>query len=365
MDSASGALVSAAPAVLEAMADRHRDADLPRVKAELYQCTLEAITGICDTVAEARADLGATIGEIRQIASPMGVDLISAGLHPFSEWQAQRQSEGERYDAIVQRVQWPARRLVTHGVHFHVGVRSAEASIQVTNAVATLLPLFVALSASSPFWHGFDTGLQSARTKIFEALPTTGVPPAIADWAEFESFMTSLINSGAITTIREVWWDIRPHPDFGTVELRMCDAMPTLTEVSALAALAQCSVARFSELIDRGYRLPGQRDWVLRENKWRAARYGLDAALVVDTKGTTRPITNVIEETVEELMPYARRLDCVTELEDIHRILEVGPSASRQRAVYEQTGSLEVVVTALRHELAADDPGGFRPEGRG
>ncbi len=357
VDVETGGLIGAGPAVLEELARRHGGHEHPRVKAELYQCTLEVITGICETVNDARRDLESSIDEVRAITGPMGVDLISAGLHPFTPWQSQAQSVGERYDAIVNRVQWPARRLITHGVHYHVGVRSAEKSIQITNALASMLPLYLALSASSPFWHGADTGLESARTKVFEALPTTGLPPALADWAEFEAFMTSLIRAGAISTIREVWWDIRPHPNFGTVELRMCDAMPTLTEVAALAALAQCSVARYDELIDRGYRLPAERDWVLRENKWRAARYGLDAALVVDTTGTTRGITSVIEEAVEELMPFAHRLDCEAELADVLRIIEVGTGASRQRAVHARTGDLVEVVRALRAELATGQPG--------
>jgi carboxylate-amine ligase len=358
VDVTTGELVSAAPAALEALAARFGGQEHPRVKAELYQCTLEAITGICDTVADAREDLSATIAEIQDIVEPMGVGLISAGLHPFSPWQSQQQSVGERYDAIVDRVQWPARRLVTHGVHYHVGVQSAEDSIQITSALAAMLPLFLALSSSSPYWHGSDTGLHSARTKVFEALPTTGLPPDLADWAEFEAFMTSLINAGAIATIREVWWDIRPHPNFGTVELRMCDAMPTMTEVAALAAMAQCSVARFAELLERGYRLPTQRDWVLRENKWRAARFGLDAELVVDTEGTTRPIDDIIEETIQELAPQARRLGCEKELNDIERIMAAGTSADRQRAVFDRTGSLVEVVHALRQELITDEPGG-------
>ena len=356
VDVATGGLVSAAPSVLAALAARH-GGEHPRVKAELYQCTLEAITGVCETVAEATGDLRETLAEIREVVEPMGVGLISAGLHPFSPWQDQDRSIGERYDAIVERVQWPARRLVTHGVHYHVGVRSAEASIQITSALAAMLPLFLALSSSSPYWHGADTGLHSARTKVFEALPTTGLPPAFADWAEFEAFMTSLINAGAISTIREVWWDIRPHPNFGTVELRMCDAMPTLSEVGALAALAQCSVARFAELLERGYQLPTQREWVLRENKWRAARFGLDAELVVDTHGTTRPIDNIVDETVEELAPYAHRLGCEKELADVRRIMDVGTGATRQRQVFTRTGSLVEVVHALRRELEVDDPG--------
>lgn len=356
VDVETGELVGAAPAVLAALSSMNGGEEHPRIKAELYQCTLEVITGICDTVADARADLEQGVAEIRAIAGPRGVDLISAGLHPFTPWQSQERSVGERYDAIVERIQWPAKRLITHGVHYHVGVRSAEKSIQITNALATMLPVFLALSTSSPFWHGDDTGLESARTKVFESLPSTGLPPNLADWAEFERFMTSLINAGAMTTIREVWWDIRPHPNFGTVELRMCDAMPTMTETCALAALAQCAVSRYDELLDRGYRLPSERDWVLRENKWRAARHGLDASMVVDAAGRTRPITNLIEEEVEELMPFARRLDCADELAGIHDILATGTSARRQRQVLDRHGDLRDVVRALRAEFATDTP---------
>ena len=357
VDAQTGELTGAAPEILAELAALNGGAEHPRIKAELYQCTLEVITGICDSVAEARADIEAGIAEIRGIAAPRGVDVVSAGLHPFTSWQSQERSVGERYDAIVDRIQWPAKRLITHGVHYHVGVRSAEKSIAITNALATMLPVFLALSSSSPFWHGTDTGLDSARTKVFESLPSTGLPPYLGDWAEFEAFMTSLMHAGALTTIREVWWDIRPHPNFGTVELRMCDAMPTMSETSALAALAQCAVARYDELLDRGYRLPFERDWVLKENKWRAARYGLSASLVVDGTGRTRPIQNLIEEAVEELTPYARRLDCESELTRILHILESGNSAQRQRRILDAHGDLRDVVTALRAELATDAPG--------
>jgi len=356
VDVASGALTGAAPMILAELAARNQGIEHPRIKAELYQCTLEVITGVCGTVADARDDLQRGIDEIRDIAALHGIDVISAGLHPFSSWRSQTRSEGERYEAIVERIQWPARRLITHGVHYHVGVRSAEKSISITNALATMLPMFLALSTSSPYWQGTDTGLDSARTKVFESLPSTGLPPQLEDWAEFERFMTSLINAGTITTIREVWWDIRPHPNFGTVELRMCDAMPTLTETCALAALAQSAVERYDELLDRGYRLPAERDWVLRENKWRAARYGLDTDLVIDATGRTRPIRNLITEAVEELTPFARRLGCADELESIHGILASGTSSTRQRKVFADTGSLVDVVGALRAELLADEP---------
>jgi carboxylate-amine ligase len=361
VDVETGGLASSASSILADLSSQRDGADHPFIKAELYECTLEVITGVCDTVAEARADIGRSIAELRGLLEPRRLDVISAGLHPFSSWQEQKRSTGERYDVLVDRIQWPAKRLITHGIHYHVGVRSAEKSIAITNASTTYLPMLLALSASSPYWHGTDTGLASTRTKVFESMPTTGLPPRLADWSEFEGFMASLIRAGSIASIREVWWDVRPHPNFGTIEFRMCDAMPTLTEICALAAFAQSIVERFDQLLDRGYRLPIGNDWILRENKWRAARYGLAAELVVDPSGRTRPIANLIEETIDELMPIARRLDCSTELADVLTILETGSSASRQRRVLDEAGSMTDIVTSLRAELRTDTPGAQAP----
>ena len=356
VDDATGELTGAAGRTLATLAARNGGIDHPRIKAELFECTLEVITGVCDTVAEARADIDASVAEIRGILDPQGLDLISAGLHPFTTWQSQTRTPGARYDALVERLQWPARRLLTHGIHYHVGVRSPEKAIAIANAVATYLPLFLALSASSPYRHGIDTGLASTRAKVFESLPTSGLPPRLADWAEFEDLMTALVTAGSIETIREVWWDIRPHPDFGTIELRMCDAMPTPTEICALAAFAQSLVEWLDQLLDRGYRLPEAHDWVLRDNKWRAARYGLDARLVVDSGGRTRPIVNLIEEAVHELTPVAEQLACADELAGVLTILRTGSSSTRQRQVHAETGSLVDVVAALRTELRTDIP---------
>ena len=357
VDVASGALTGAAPTILAELSARNQGMEHPRIKAELYQCTLEVITGVCATVGDARHDLQTGIDEIRDIAALHGVDVISAGLHPFSSWRSQTRSEGERYDAIVERIQWPARRLITHGVHYHVGVRSAEKSISITNALATMLPVFLALSTSSPYWQGTDTGLMSARTKVFEALPSTGLPPSLENWDEFERFMTSLINAGTITTIREVWWDIRPHPNFGTVELRMCDAMPTLTETCALAALAQSAVERYDELLDRGYRLPTERDWVLRENKWRAARYGIEATLVHGDGSVTR-LADEVGQWVHRVRPEALALGTEADLDRVLDILDRQPSYVRQRAIVAEGGTLRDVVELLRREFANDRVGG-------
>ena len=343
-------------------ADEH-----PKAKHELLQSTIEIITGICTTVREAKADLAGTLAEVVAAAGKRDLGVLCAGTHPFTDWQTQEISPKERYRQLVERMQWLARRMQIFGVHVHVGVRAPEKVIPVVNALCQYVPHFLALSSSSPFWVGCDTGLASARTKIFEGMPTAGLPFRLADWGAFEDYMETLIDAGAIESVREVWWDIRPHPDFGTVELRICDGLPTLEEVGAVAALAQCLVEQFDTQLDRGYTLPSPAEWVVRENKWRAARYGLDAEIVVDEHGGVRPVREAIAELVEELMPTAKRLDCETELRDVLRILEVGASYARQRAVaLRHDGELRSVVDSLLAELRDGLPAqgaGGRPDG--
>ena len=360
VDTTTRELTCVASEVLEIVGRDHPGGEHPRAKHELYESTIEVITGVCSTVSEARLDLQTTVDELRTVIEPRGVALEGAGLHPFSRWFDLVQTPGERYAELVDRIQWPARRLMTHGVHVHVGVRSDEKAIAITNALTHYLPHFVALSASSPFWHGHDSGMASVRTKIFEAMPTAGLPPQLDSWADFEHFMATLIRAGAIKTVREVWWDIRPHPDFGTVELRMCDGIPTLTEVAAVAAMAQCLVDHMDQEIDAGRNLPSPRDWIRRENKWRAARDGIDAEIVTDDEGSVQPIQESIRELLNELAPTATKLGCTDELSGIRLILEHGPSYKRQRAVVAAGGSLIDVVDLLRDEMLTDTPGGGR-----
>jgi YbdK family carboxylate-amine ligase len=324
----------------------------PKAKHELLQSTIEIITGVCSTVAEAKADLAGTLAEVRVAAERRGLGLMCAGTHPITDWQTQQISPKERYLQLVEKMQWLARRLQIFGVHVHVGVRAPEKVIPMVNALTQYVPHFLALSASSPFWVGCDTGLASARSKVFEGMPTAGLPYQLSGWDRFEEYMETLISTHAIESVREVWWDIRPHPDFGTVELRICDGLPTLEEIGAVAALSQCLVEQFDTQLDRGYTLPVTASWVLQENKWRAARYGLDADIVVDEKGTVRPVRQAITDLVEELVPTARRLGCEAELADVERILAVGASYQRQRAVAAaHDGDLTAVVDSLLAEL--------------
>src|SRR5213078_3604357 len=245
---------------------------------------------ICTTVAEARADLEGTLAEITPLTEARGMVLMCSGTHPFSDWAKQQISPNPRYERLVEEMQWLARRLQIFGIHVHVGVQSAEKAIAIANTLQTYIPHFLALSASSPYWMGQDTGLASSRSKVFEALPTAGLPYQLSGWPEFEEFMGTLATAKAISSIREVWWDIRPHPDFGTVELRICDGLPTMGEVASAAALSQCLVEWLDERHDQGEELPYPRSWVIRENKWRAARYGMGAEIIVDDAGTLVPI---------------------------------------------------------------------------
>jgi carboxylate-amine ligase len=357
VDVASRDLACRASEVLGALTGSP-DAVHPKAKHELYESTIEVITGICDTVDDARSDLETTLTELRSVMEPRGLAFHGAGIHPTARWFDLEMSPGERYVQLIDRIQWPARRLMTHGVHFHVGVRSAEKAIAITDGLGAFLPHFIALSASSPFWHGHDTGLASARTKIFEALPTAGLPPSLQDWSDFESFMETLIRAGAITSVREVWWDIRPHPDFGTVELRMSDGLATMSEVASLAALAQTLVTRLDTMIDEGLPLPSRRDWVRRENKWRAARDGLDARIVIDEHGNTRAIRDDIEDMLTRLASTAAELRCSDELAAVRRILDTGSSQTRQRRVRAAGGSMSDVVDSLLDEFRTDRPGG-------
>lgn len=361
VDKKTGELASAASEVLAEIGAPHPDGEHPKAKHELFECTIEIITGVCKTVSEARQDLQVTLDEVAGAVDQRGLALMCSGTHPFSSWHDQDVSPNPRYARLIDEMQWMARRLQIFGVHVHVGVRSPEKAVAIANALAGYIPHLLALSASSPFWEGHDTGLASSRSKVFEGLPTAGLPAPIENWADFEQFMETLVSSQAISTVREVWWDIRPHPDFGTVELRMCDGIPTLSEVTAIAALAQCLVTHLDMLFDRGFTLPRHRDWILRQNKWRAGRHGLQADVIVDERGTQQPVTAAITDLLAEMAPVAARLDCEADLARVAAIVEGGASYQRQRAMVDSAANgpigLRPVVDLLVAELASDTPG--------
>jgi carboxylate-amine ligase len=340
--------------VLAALPGLSEAGDIPPIRHELMQSTVEIVTGICHTVGQAKADLAATVSQLRAVVDPRGTALACTGTHPISDWRDAVMAPIERYAELVEQMQWLARRIQTFGVHVHVGISSVDKAIPIVNALAAYLPHFLALTASSPYWSGQDTGLASSRAIVFGSLPTAGPPHLLADWTEFEEYMDTLLRAGTLRSIKEVWWDIRPHPDFGTVEVRMMDGLPTLREVGMMAALCQSLVTLFEQQLDRGYTLPRPAAWVVRDNKWRATRYGLDAIVITDDTGSTAPLRDELYELVRELEPVADRLGCAEELKVASDVLEQGASYERQRAICAEGGTLEDVVAASIIEFRED-----------
>jgi carboxylate-amine ligase len=354
IDSASRMLRQDAYEVLAAMPGAGDSGEHPNIHYELMQSSVEVVTGICSTASEAKDDLAATISQLQRITVGRGTMLTCAGTHPVSDWRDAKMAPMQRYAELVEQLQWLARRIQTFGVHVHVGIRDGSRAIPIVNALAAYLPHFLALTASSPYWSGHDTGLASSRAVVFGGMPTSGPPQLLADWSEFEEYMDTLVRAGTIRSIKEVYWDIRPHPDFGTVEIRMFDGVPTLREVGMVAALSQSLVHLLDSQLDRGYTLPCPAAWVVRDNKWRATRYGLDAMVITDDLGSTAPLRDQLYELVRELEPVASRLGCAPELNVVSEVLDHGASYERQRAVVAAGGELADVIDALVTEFAED-----------
>jgi glutamate---cysteine ligase / carboxylate-amine ligase len=354
IDAHSRALRQDAREVLAALPELAASSGTPKLRHELMQSTIELATGICSTVAEAKEDLAGTIAQLQRVTSARDMMLTCAGTHPFSDWRDAKMAPVQRYAELVEQMQWLVRRIQLFSVQVHVGLADGDRAIPIINALSRYLPHFLALTASSPYWNGEDTGLASIRAVIFGELPTAGPPHRLSDWKEFEDYMDTLLRAGTIRSIKEVWWDIRPHPDFGTIEIRICDGVPTLREIGMVAALSQCLVQMLSLQIDRGYGLPSPPTWVVRDNKWRATRYGLDAIVITDDSGATAPMRDELYELVRELEPIADRLGCGSELAVVSEVLDQGASYERQRAVMADGGALTEVVDALVTEFAED-----------
>lgn len=351
VDATTGDLVSVADEVLEGvrLADGSPD---PRVHRELLLNTVELVTGICRSVPEAVADLAASRALVRTVTDPLGVELFSAGTHPFARWTEQRVTDGERYATLIDRTQWWGRQMLIYGVHVHVGVTSAHKVLPILNGLLPYYPHLQALSASSPFWGGVDTGYASNRALMFQQLPTAGLPFQFDHWADYESYVGDMFATGVIDDVKDIRWDVRPSPALGTLEVRVCDGLPTLGEVAAIAALTQCLVVDLDRRLDAGGSLPVLPPWHVQENKWRSARYGLDAEIILDAANHERLVTDDLTDLLERLDPVARRLGCATELSGVEDIVRHGASYQRQRAAAaEHDGDLGAVVAELVREM--------------
>jgi carboxylate-amine ligase len=324
----------------------------PRVHKELLRNTVEVVSGICECAAEAMEDLRETLGPARQIVRARGMELFCAGTHPFARWSSQKLTDAPRYAELIKRTQWWGRQMLIWGVHVHVGISSAAKVMPIMTSLLNYYPHLLALSASSPWWGGEDTGYASNRAMMFQQLPTAGLPFHFQRWAEFEGFVYDQKKTGIIDHMDEIRWDIRPSPHLGTLEVRICDGVSNLRELSALVALTHCLVVDLDRRLDAGETLPTMPPWHVQENKWRAARYGLDAVIILDADSNERLVTDDLSDLLTRLEPVAKSLHCADELAAVCDIYRDGASYQRQRRVAEEhDGDLRAVVDALVGEL--------------
>lgn len=359
VDTDSGDLRQAATAVLDAVhaARPHDDPLGPQVTGELLLNTVEVSSGRCRTVGEAGAALAGCLDRVREVATPLRIELMGGGTHPFANWATQRVTDKQRYATLIDRTQWWGRQMLIYGVHVHVGVEDRAKVLPLSRAMLTVFGVIQSLSASSPFWGGRDTGYASNRALLFQQLPTAGLPPQLDRWEQLEQYVGDMLHVGVIDEFDELRWDVRPSPRFGTLEMRIADGATNVTELTAISALTHCLVEHFSTLYDAGEPLPTLQPWFVTENKWRSARYGMDAILVTDAAGDEELVSESVERWLETLAPVAERLGCVDELAQVRLILRRGASYQRQRAVARRNaGELEPVVRSLLDELHAGRP---------
>jgi glutamate---cysteine ligase / carboxylate-amine ligase len=324
----------------------------PRVHKELLRNTVEVVSGVCECTAQAMEDLRETLTPACQIVRDRGMELFCAGTHPFARWSTQKLTDAPRYAELIKRTQWWGRQMLIWGVHVHVGISSAAKVMPIMTSLLNYYPHLLALSASSPWWGGDDTGYASNRAMMFQQLPTAGLPFHFQKWAEFEGFVYDQKKTGIIDHMDEIRWDIRPSPHLGTLEVRICDGVSNLRELAALVALTHCLIVDLDRRLDAGETLPTMPPWHVQENKWRAARYGLDAVIILDAESNERLVTDDLPGLLNRLEPVAKSLHCADELASVADIWRLGASYQRQRRVVEEhDGDLRAVVDALVGEL--------------
>ena len=318
-----------------------------QIKPEMIQSMIEVGTGICKNIQEARTDISRLRGIISSLARKKGLEIVAASTHPISRWQDQKIFDDERYALLVQELEMVARSLLIFGLHVHVGVADPERAIHIMNAARYFLPHVLALSTSSPFWVGVNTGLKSYRSEVFKQFPRTDIPDHFDSHASFQRYIDLLVKTKCIDNGKKIWWDVRPHPFFPTLEFRVCDIPTRVDDTIAIAALFQAIVAKLYKLIDKnlGFRL--YRRMLVQENKWRAVRWGLDGKMIDFGKQKEVPVRDLILELLEFVDDVLDDLGSRKEVEHIHTILQRGTSADEQLQIYRETGDLKLVVDRL------------------
>lgn len=348
----SGQLASVGDKVLTELAGPDGEAH-PTITHELLTNTVELVTGVHRRVADAVDDLAGQLAEVRAVIDRLGdYELICSGSHPYSQWYDQHLTDKPRYHKLIERTRWWGRNMMIWGIHVHVGIEDRAKALPILDGMLFYVPHLQALSASSPYWAGVETGYASNRALMFQQLPTAGLPYPLPDWPAYERYVDDLVRTGVIEDHTEVRWDIRPSPRWGTIEVRVCDGVSSATEIGAVAALIQCLVEWMSERLDRGETLPVMQPWYVRENKWRAARYGMDAEVITDVAGTERHVADDLRDLLVTLAPIADRLGCAPELQRIRDTIDHGASYQRQlRVATANGGNLTAVVAHLSREL--------------
>lgn len=324
-----------------------------QIKPELMRSQVEVGSHICHDMAEARAELVRLRRTVCQVAEAHDLVIAAASTHPFSSWTQQQITDGARYSRYEEAMADIARRMLIFGMHVHIGIDDKELMIDVMDQARYFIPHLVALSTSSPFWSGRRTGLKSYRSIVFQDLPRTGPPPDFASWAEYQSFVDVLLRTGSIDEPTKIWWDIRPHPTFPTLEFRMTDICTKVDEAIAVASLILALVTKLVQLRERNQSWRRYRHHLVTENKWRAVRYGIDGCLIDFGKQEEVPTRELTRELLELVDDVVDPLGIRKEIEYIHTILAEGTSADRQLAVFEKTGDLKSVVDLVVQETRA------------
>src|ERR1041385_1947642 len=320
------------------------------VKPEMHQSVIEVGTPICHNIQEARREVVRLRRDMIALAQAGGLKLAAGGTHPFADWRKQEIYPDQRYLDIVEDMKIVARANLIFGLHVHIGIEDRETAIQLMKAARYFLPHILALSTNSPFWLGMETGLKSYRCKVFDKFPRTNIPDYFPSWGEYESFINLLVQTNCIDNAKKIWWDLRPHPHFTTLEFRICDVPMRAEETIAIAALIQATVAKLYKLYsaNQGFRL--YRRALIMENKWRAARYGLNGNLIDFGKQSEVPVRDLIQEYLAFVDDVVDELDSREELNYIHTIMEMGTGADRQIKVLERSGDLKKVVDFIIEE---------------
>ncbi len=321
-----------------------------RIKEEMHQAVVEMGTNICENIGQARDEVSYLRQQVIKLADNEGMKVAAAGTHPFSQWSEQLITPNPRYDQLINEMKDVARSNLIFGLHVHVGIPDREEGLQIMNIARYFLPHLYALSTNSPFWEGRDTGFKSFRSKIFDKFPRTGIPPYFGSVAEYDEFIKVLVKTNCIDNGKKIWWDIRLHPFYPTVEFRICDMAMTVDEVICIAALMQCIIAKLHKLHEKNLTFRSYRRVLINENKWRAARWGMEAQLIDFGKQEEVPFESLINELLEFIDDVVDDMGCRSEVNYVYQMLEQGSGADRQLKVFEETQDLKRVTEYIVNE---------------